>query len=75
VKVREEARNLSASKFTPARTVEIVCRKCGFDLSEKKAKSRKKNRKCPSCRKKLKIKQSVVIEVATLPSVFSTVQT
>jgi hypothetical protein len=81
VKVRRTAENLSSGKVVPVSTVEVVCGNCGFDLSGEEVKTRerisvcRRMSKCPSCRKELHLKRSVAIEVATLPSVFSTVQT
>jgi uncharacterized paraquat-inducible protein A len=50
----------------PAHTVEVVCAHCGYDLDEAELEADT----CSDCGQALNLRQSVSIEVTTLPPVF-----
>ena len=50
----------------PTHTVEVVCANCGYDLDEAELEVNT----CSDCGQKLNLKQSVSIEITTLPPVF-----
>ena len=59
------ARNLDTGA-EPTHTIEIVCGACGFDLDESELAADT----CSDCGEPLDLKQSVSIEVTTLPLLF-----
>lgn len=50
----------------PAHTIEVVCAHCGYDLDESELEADT----CSDCGQPLNLKESVSIQVTTLPSVF-----
>lgn len=50
----------------PAHTVEVVCANCGYDLDEAELEADT----CSDCGQALNLKESVSIQVTTLPPVF-----
>lgn len=57
---------LGNNTVEPAHNVEIVCANCGFDLDEDEIHADI----CTDCGTPLNLKQSVSIQVTTLPPVF-----
>jgi len=66
--MRKEAdpRTLENGAVEPAHVVEQVCAHCGYDLDEAELAADK----CSDCGEPLNLKQSVSIQVTTLPSIF-----
>jgi uncharacterized paraquat-inducible protein A len=60
-----DARELS-NGTEPTHTVEVVCAHCGYDLDEAELEADT----CSDCGQPLNLKESVSIQVTTLPSVF-----
>jgi len=58
------ARNIEGG-VEPSHTVEVVCAHCGYDLDEAELAADT----CSDCGEALNLKQSVSIEVTTLPPV------
>lgn len=50
----------------PTHTVEVVCANCGYDLDESELEADT----CSDCGQPLNLKESVSIQVTTLPPVF-----
>lgn len=66
--MRKEAapRTLEDGTVEPAHVVEQVCAHCGYDLDEAELAADT----CSDCGEPLNLKQSVSIQVTTLPSIF-----
>jgi len=58
--------NTNNGTIEPAHAVEVVCANCGFDLDESELQADI----CADCGTPLNLKQSVSIQVTTLPPVF-----
>jgi uncharacterized paraquat-inducible protein A len=66
MKVSYSPNTLDNNTVEPAHNVEIVCANCGFDLDEDEIHADI----CTDCGTPLNLKQSVSIQVTTLPPVF-----
>jgi len=66
MKIKYEPREIEEGVIEPAHYVEQVCVHCGYDLDQDEINAET----CADCGEALTIKQSVAIEVTTLPSVF-----
>jgi uncharacterized paraquat-inducible protein A len=66
MKVSYSPNTLGNNTVEPAHNVEIVCANCGFDLDEDEIHADI----CTDCGTPLNLKQSVSIQVTTLPPVF-----
>ena len=66
MKVVNEPRALESGAIEPAHTVEQVCAHCGYDVDEAELAADT----CSDCGEPLNLKQSVAIQVTTLPSLF-----
>jgi uncharacterized paraquat-inducible protein A len=60
-----QARNVDGVD-EPTHTIEVVCHNCGYDLDEAELEADT----CSDCGQALNLRQSVSIEVTTLPPVF-----
>lgn len=60
-----QARDVNGST-EPTHTVEVVCANCGYDLDETELEADT----CSDCGQALNLKESVSIQVTTLPPVF-----
>jgi len=56
----------SGNGIEPTHTVEVVCAHCGYDLDESELEADT----CSDCNQPLNLKESVSIQVTTLPPVF-----
>jgi uncharacterized paraquat-inducible protein A len=66
MKVDYSPRAVDNDIVEPAHSVEIVCQNCGFDLDESELQADT----CADCGTPLNLKQSISIQVTTLPPVF-----
>jgi uncharacterized paraquat-inducible protein A len=66
MKVSYSPNTLGNNTVEPAHNIEIVCANCGFDLDEDEIHADI----CTDCGTPLNLKQSVSIQVTTLPPVF-----
>jgi hypothetical protein len=66
MKTVNEPRTLESGAIEPAHTVEQVCAHCGYDVDEAELAADT----CSDCGEPLNLKQSVAIQVTTLPSLF-----
>lgn len=66
MKLQNPPKTLPDGSIEPAHTVEQVCASCGYDLDEIELAADT----CSDCGASLSLKQSVAIEVTTLPPVF-----
>lgn len=63
MRTENEPRTLKNGAIEPAHTVEQVCASCGYDLDEAELAADT----CSDCGAALNLKQSVAIQVTTLP--------
>lgn len=63
MRVENKPRDLGDGVVEPAHTVEQVCAHCGYDLDETEISADA----CSDCGEPLNLKQSVSIQVMTLP--------
>lgn len=66
MKVVKEPRTLENGVVEPAHIIEHVCSNCGYDVDEAELAADT----CSDCGEPLNLKQSVSIQVTTLPSIF-----
>jgi predicted RNA-binding Zn-ribbon protein involved in translation (DUF1610 family) len=63
MRTENEPKTLENGAIEPAHTVEQVCASCGYDLDEAELAADT----CSDCGEALNLKQSVAIQVTTLP--------
>jgi predicted RNA-binding Zn-ribbon protein involved in translation (DUF1610 family) len=63
MRTENEPKTLENGAIEPAHTVEQVCANCGYDLDEAELAADT----CSDCGEALNLKQSVAIQVTTLP--------
>ena len=61
-----EAQLLDNGQIQPRHEIEVVCNACGYDLDEAELEADT----CSDCGQPLNLKESVSIQVTTLPPVF-----
>ena len=66
MKLQSPPKTLPDGGIEPAHTVEQVCASCGYDLDEAELAADT----CSDCGASLNLKQSVAIQVTTLPPIF-----
>jgi predicted RNA-binding Zn-ribbon protein involved in translation (DUF1610 family) len=66
VKIVNEPRDLGNGAVEPAHIVEHTCASCGYDVDGAELAADT----CSDCGEPLNLKQSVSIQVTTLPSIF-----
>ena len=66
MKLEHPPKTLEDGSIEPAHTVEATCAACGYDLDEAELAADT----CSDCGAPLSLKQSVAIQVTTLPPVF-----
>ena len=66
MKLQSPPKTLPDGSIEPAHTVEQVCASCGYDLDEAELAADA----CSDCGASLNLKQSVAIQVTTLPPIF-----
>ena len=66
MKLNNPPKTLPDGTIEPAHVVEAVCAACGFDLDEAELAADT----CSDCGAPLNLKQSVAIQVTTLPPIF-----
>ena len=66
MKLQNPPKTLPDGSIEPAHTVEQVCASCGYDLDEAELAADT----CSDCGAPLNLKQSVAIQVTTLPPIF-----
>ena len=66
MKLQSPPKTLPDGSIEPAHTVEQVCASCGYDLDETELAADT----CSDCGASLNLKQSVAIQVTTLPPIF-----
>jgi hypothetical protein len=68
MKLTYSPRTLANGTIDPAHTVQAVCAACGYDVDQNELKAET----CADCGAPLNLKQSVAIQVTTLPPMFGT---
>ena len=66
MRTAHEPKELKDGTVEPAHEIEVVCANCGFDLDESELEADT----CTDCGNPLNLKESVAIQVTTLPPVF-----
>lgn len=66
MKLQSAPKTLADGTIEPAHEVTAVCAHCGYDLDEAELAADT----CSDCGKPLSVKQSVAIQVTTLPPLF-----
>jgi len=63
MKKRHEAKTMNNGAIEPAHSIEVVCAACGFDLDESELNADT----CSDCGASLDLKESVTIEITSVP--------
>jgi predicted amidophosphoribosyltransferase len=66
MKLNNPPKTLDDGSIEPAHAIDMVCAACGYDLDEAELAADR----CADCGATLNLKQSVSIQVTTLPPIF-----